>query len=264
MRKFYSFLVSLLFLFPAIAFSQSPGLIVRPLPAVTTTLNPDGNGYSSQTGAGFTTDDIAQSEIPYKIVPPAITEPTGDLATGPSGGFTDIVKTVDNSGFYVYSDGTNIFFRLRIGGIISGSKGYSVLIDTDNKMGNSGSYADPNYVAPTNTSNGNPGFEYEVVLQTNFQIAVYSVDGSANPGSPAIYSLNTNSQISVALSTDGNNPDYFYDWFVPLSAIGNPSSIRMAATTVTSPNSALQGSRSDIYGIDEHCRHRQQRNRSRC
>lgn len=119
-------------------------------------------------------------------------------------------------------------------------------------MGNTGANADPNYVAPTNTSNGNPGFEYEVVFETNFQVAVFSVDGTASPGSPtATYSLNTNSQISVALSTDSNTPDYFYDWYVPLSAIGSPSSIRMVATTVTSPNSALQGSRSDIYGIDD-------------
>ena len=66
-----------------------------------------------------------------RVVPPAVTEPTGDLATGPSGGFTDIVKTVDNSGFYTHSNGTNLYFRLRIGGIISGSKGYSILIDTD-------------------------------------------------------------------------------------------------------------------------------------
>ncbi|HZF64022.1 MAG TPA: hypothetical protein VEZ55_06055, partial [Chitinophagaceae bacterium] len=232
--------------------AQSPGLIVRPAMGGTiTVLNPNGNAYSSADVTGFTTDDIAQSEIAYKIVPPAITEPTGDLATGPSGGFTDIVKTVDNSGFYVYSDGVNILFRLRIGGIISGSKGYSVLIDTDGKMGNSGPNADPNYIAPTNTSNGNPGFEYEVVLQTNFQVAVYNVDGNPNPGTPVTFSLSTHSQISVALSKDGGNPDYFYDWYVPLSAIGSPSSIRMAATTVTSPNSALQGSRSDIYGIDD-------------
>lgn len=201
---------------------------------------------------GFTTNDITQSEVPFKVVPPAVTEPTGDIATGPSGGFTDIVKTVDGSGFYVYSDGTNLFLRLRIGGIISGSKAYSVMVDTDGKIGNSGTGADPNYVAPTNTSNGNPGFEYEIVLQTNFQVAVYNVDGSSNPGSPVnTYSLSTNSQISAALSTDGNNADYFYDWYVPLSAIGSPSSFRLAATTVTSPNSAFQGSRSDIYGIDD-------------
>lgn len=141
---------------------------------------------------------------------------------------------------------------MRIGSIISGSKGYSALIDTDGKMGNSAPYADPNYLAPTNTGNGNPGFEYEVVLQTNFQVAVYNVNGSANPGSPvATYALNTNSQISMALTKDGNNPDYFYDWYVPLSVIGSPASFRVTATTVTSPNSALQGTRSDIYGIND-------------
>jgi hypothetical protein len=142
--------------------------------------------------------------------------------------------------------------RLRIGNIISGSKGYSILLDTDGKIGNSGPYADPNYVAATNTSNGNPGFEYEVVFETNFNVVVFNVDGVTNGGSPvATYSLNTNSQISVALSNDSGTPDYFYDFFVPLSALGSPSSFRMVATTVTSPTSALQGSRSDIYGLDD-------------
>jgi hypothetical protein len=233
--------------------AQSPGQIVRPAGGTgVTVLNPDGNGYSSANTAGFTTSDIAQSEILYKVVPPSVTEPTGDIATGPAGGFTDIVKTVDNSGFYTYSDGVNLLFRLRIGNIISGSKGYSIVLDTDGRMGNSGPSADPDYVAATNTANGNPGFEYEVVLQTNFQVAVYQINGTTSPGAPvATYPLNTHSQISMALSTDGNNPDYFYDWYVPLSAIGSPPSFRMAATTVTSPSSALQGSRSDVYGIDD-------------
>jgi len=234
--------------------AQSPGIIVRPAGGpYSTLLDPDQNGFSSKTNAGFTTADVgaAYSEIPYKIVPPAITEPTGDLATGPSGGFTDIVKTVDGSGFYVYNDGTNIYFRLRIGGIISGSKGYSVLLDTDGKMGSSGANADPNFIAATNTSNGNPGFEYEVVLRTGFNVSVYNVDGTSSPALVTTYPLSTNSQISVALSTDGSNPDYFYEFTVPLSAIGTPTSLRMAATTVTSPSSALQGSRSDIYGIDD-------------
>ncbi|MFT3934169.1 MAG: T9SS type A sorting domain-containing protein [Chitinophagaceae bacterium] len=239
-------------LFHIVLFAQSPGLIVRPAGGNgVTALNPNGDGYTSATTGGFTTDDIAQSEIAFKVVPAAITEPTGDLLTGPSGGFTDIVKRVDGSGFYLYKDASNIYFRLRIGGIISGSKGYSVLIDTDNKMGGSGPYANPNYVAPSGNSPGNPGFEYEVVLQTNFQVAVYSIDGSASPGTPVTYSLATNSQISVALSTDGNNPDYFYDWYVPLTAIGSPAAIKTAVTTVTSPNSSLQGTRSDIYGIPD-------------
>ena len=253
MKTLHRLILSLLLLiFIANAKAQSPGLIVRPPGGNgVTALNPNGDGYSSQTTAGFNSDDIAQSELAYKVVPAAITEPTGDLATGPSGGFTDIVTRVDGSGFYLFKDATNIFFRLRIGGIISGSKGYSVLIDTDGKMGGDGPAADPNYVGPAGNSPGNPGFEFEVVFQSNFQVAVYSIDGTATPGAPVTYSLATNTQISVALSTDGNNPDYFYDWFVPLSAIGNPSSIRLATTTVTSPNSALQGSRSDIYGIND-------------
>lgn len=238
-----------LLFFSYTALAQSPGIIIRPAGGNgITALNPDGNAYSSSGVTGFLLDDILESEIPFKIVPPAINEPTGDLATGPSGGFTDIVQRVDGSGFYLYKNATNIFFRMRIGNVISGSKGYSVLIDTDGKMG----ISDPNYVAPSGSSPGNPGFEYEVVLQTNFQVAVYSIDGTATPGSPvATYPLASNSQISVALSTDGNNPDFFYDWYVPLSAIGNPSSVRLAVTTVTSPSSALQGSRSDIYGIDD-------------
>lgn len=253
MRNLRILLLALLaFCYQNLALAQSPGLIVRPAGGNgVSVLNPNGDAYSSATSSGFSTDDIAQSEIGYKVVPAAMQEPTGDLSTGPSGGYTDIVTRVDGSGFYLYKNATNIFFRLRIGGIISGSKAYTVLIDTDGKMGNSGASADPNYVAPAGSSPGNPGFEYEVSLQTNFQVAVYSIDGTATPGTPTTYNINSNSQISVALSTDGNNPDYFYDWFVPLSAIGNPSSIRVVATTVSSPNSALQGTRSDIYGIND-------------
>jgi hypothetical protein len=249
---FTTILLSALLFCTSSIFGQSPGLIVRPANGIgVTALNPNGDAYSSATTAGFTTNDITQSEIPFKVVPAAITEPTGDLATGSSGGFTDIVTGTTGSGFYMYKDATNIYFRLRIGGIVAGAKGYSVLIDTDAKMGATGPYADPNYVAPSGNGMGNPGFEYEVELQSNSQVAVYSIDGSASPGTPATYSLNSNSQVSVALSTDGNNPDYFYDWFVPLSAIGNPSAIRLVCTTVSSGSSALQGSRSDIYGIND-------------
>lgn len=234
--------------------AQSPGIVVRPAGGpYSTILDPNQDGFTSKTSAGFTTSDIgaAYSEIPYKIVPPAITEPVGDLTTGASGGFTDIVPTVDGSAFYVFNDGTNLLFRLRIGSVSSGAKGYSVLLDTDGKMGNSGPYADPNYIAPTGNSNGNPGFEYEVVLRTGFDVSVYNVDGSTTPTLVATYPLSSNSLISVALSTNSGNPDYFYDFAVPITAIGSPSSFRMVATTVSSPSSALKGSRSDIYGVDD-------------
>jgi len=237
-------------------FAQTPGLVVRPAggkgPAV---LNPNQDFYTSATTAGFTTNDITQSEILYKIIKPIMAEPTGDLATGPTGGYSDIVKTVDNSGCYIFNDGTNLLFRLRIGGIVSGAKAYNILIDTDNKLGASGPGADPNYVAPTNSGNGNPGFELEVALETGSsgRVAIYNVDGIINPTASTTYSLTTNQLISVALSRESGDADYFYDFFVPISALGISAStpIRIVISTNTNPGSAFQGTRSDIYGIDD-------------
>jgi hypothetical protein len=232
--------------------AQTAGIIVRPAgtggPIV---LDPNGNGFTSVTTSGFGNSDITNSEITYKTVPPLLSEPTGDLLRGPSGKFSDIVKTLDGSGFYLFNDGNNLLCRLRIGGIVSGSKGYSILIDTDQKFGPSGPDADPNYQAATTGLNGNPGFELEIVYETNFRIALYNVDGTSTPVLITSYSLNTNSQISVAATNDGGNPDYFYDFYVPFSALGITAStpIRVTATTVMSPQAAVGGPKSDIYGL---------------
>ena len=232
--------------------AQTPGIIVRPAgtagPAV---LDPNLNGYTSIATSGFGNNDISNSEIPYKVIAPLVAEPTGDLLRGPSGKFSDIVKTFDGSGFYLFTNGTNLLCRLRIGGIVSGSKGYSILLDTDQKFGPSGPSADPNFQAATNGNNGNPGFEYEVVLETNFRIAIYNVDGTSTPLFVASYSLATNSQISVAATTDGGDPDYFYDFHVPYTAMGITSTtpIRAIATTVMSPGPAIGGPKSDVYGL---------------
>lgn len=232
--------------------AQTPGIIVRPAgtsgPAV---LDPNLNGYTSIATTGFGSSDITNSEIPYKTIAPLVAEPTGDLLRGPSGKFSDIVRTFDGSGFYLFTNGTNLLCRLRIGGIVSGSKGYSILLDTDQKFGPSGSSADPNFQAATNGNNGNPGFEFEVVLETNFRIAIYNVDGTSTPILVNSYSLTTNSQISVAATTDGGDPDYFYDFYVPYTAMGINSTtpIRAIATTVMSPGPAIGGPKSDIYGL---------------
>ncbi|MEJ8841258.1 T9SS type A sorting domain-containing protein [Lacibacter sp. H375] len=236
--------------------AQSPGLIVRPAGAAgPLVLNPNQDFFTSATSAGFITSDITQSEILYKIIKPVMIEPTGDLATGPDGGYSDIVKTVDNSGCYIYNDGTNLLFRLRIGSIVSGAKAYNILIDTDLKIGASGSSADPNYIAATNSGNGNPGFELEVALETgtNGRVAIYNVDGIINPTASNTYSLATNQLISVALSRESGNADYFYDFYVPMSALGITAStpIRMVISTNTNPGSAFQGTRSDIYGLND-------------
>ena len=250
--KKYAIAFSIFIFFTGILHAQLPGIIVRPAgsagPAI---LDTNINGFTSKLTTGFAGNDITNSELSYKMVAPIIPEPTGDLLRGPSGSFSDIVKTFDGSGFYLFSDGTNLLCRLRIGGIVSGSKGYSILLDTDQKFGPSGPNADPNYQAATNGNNGNPGFEYEVVFETNFRIAIYNVDGTSTPVFVISYLLTTNSQISVASTTDGGNPDFFYDFYVPYSAMGltSSSSIRATATTVMSPGPAIGGPKSDIYGL---------------
>ena len=115
--------------------------------------------------------------------------------------------------------GTNIMFRFRTGGYSTGSKGYSVLIDTDLKIGNTGFYADPNYVPQSASRSGNPGFELEIVYEGNKRIAIYNVDGTVNGTLIASYALNTNSQVSVALTKTSGNADYFTDFGVPVSRV---------------------------------------------
>ena len=260
MRKFYSFLFAA-FIISHAALSQSPGYITSPAGGNgATPLNPDGNAFTSATTSGFTTNDITQSEIPYKIIKPFITEPTGDLLRGPATRYSDIVRNVDSSGFYVYSDGTNLMFRIRIGNFVSGSKGYSALIDADSKFGGSGPNADTNFKARTTGSNGNPGFEYEVVLESNFDVAIYDIEGWDGVGPKTAihtYGITTNSQISVALSTVSGDPDYFYDFYVPIAGFNGSipitatTPLRMVATTVMAPQGAVGGPKSDIYGLTD-------------
>src|SRR5215217_8788728 len=104
-----TWIVSLsIFLFANLSLAQSPGIIVRPAGGIgTNAINPNGDGFTSLNSSGFGTDDIANSETPYKIVLPTFSEPTGDLLRGPSGLYSDIVRTFDGSGFYLYNDGTN-------------------------------------------------------------------------------------------------------------------------------------------------------------
>ena len=92
----------LLLLFIGSTFGQSPGIIIRPAAgAGITPLNPNGDAFSSKNDSGFVYSDITQSEVPYKIVPPAFLEPTSDLLRGPAQMYSDLVRQVDGSGFYI-------------------------------------------------------------------------------------------------------------------------------------------------------------------
>jgi hypothetical protein len=241
--------------------AQSSGYINRPatVSAGRTILDPNSDTYTSKTTAGFANDDVGNSEIPFRSMPSFTKEPYGDLRRGPDHRYSDFVPDVNNLGYYTYFNGAQLLFRFRMGSVMSGSKGYSVLVDTDNKFGNSGPDADPTYQAETTGVNGNPGFEIEIVLETNFRIAIYNVDG---PGAPTPIKTYTNwqdmSQVSVAGTSDNGDPDFFIDFYIPFSDLQaapfnltTSSALRMCATTVMAPKPAMGGPKSDIYGMND-------------
>ncbi|MFT5861129.1 MAG: hypothetical protein ACI865_003248, partial [Flavobacteriaceae bacterium] len=237
--------------------AQSPGLIYYPAGGNgVTPLNPNGDAWSSTAFSGYSSNDLLESEILYQPLPVPYKEEASDITVTTNCGFSDIVgSSFSESGVYMYSDGTNLLFRFRQGGTVNTSKGYSILIDTDMKFGCCGANADPNYVANTTVANGNPGFEIEIVLETNFQVAMYNVDGIDNPAIPVrTYPIGTNHQRSVALTNNCDDPDFFHDFYVVLAdlysdyGITSSTPLRYAATTVMAPKPALGGPLSDING----------------
>ena len=144
-------------LFGYFSSAQTTGLIYKPAVGGQSVLDPNLDGYISETDQGFVVDDETESEIPYVPLPVFGTgEPTSDNSAGPSCGFVDLVRSDEDETIYTYSDGTNLFFRFRLGGTAENSKGYTILVDSDELFGNG---SDPHYVS------GNPGFEYEITLR---------------------------------------------------------------------------------------------------
>ncbi|MCC9166323.1 T9SS type A sorting domain-containing protein [Pontibacter harenae] len=252
-------IVFLLFL-ASIAQAQTPGLIYKPATnGGNAVLDPNKDGYVSNTTAGFSgTNDEGKdfSEIPYKAFPSMINEPLADLRTGASGGHTDLATSsytgTTGSPLAAHFDGTNMLFRVRLGGQSSASKGYTVLIDSDGKFSGTGI---------------NPGFEYEVLLATNFDVRVIKHDYNAttNVDTETILfsgSASQYSQKAIAATTGGGDPDYFYDFYVPMSAFNGGITatmpLRMSGITVTSAKSGISGVASDVgdakdddYGNDK-------------
>jgi hypothetical protein len=248
-----SILTAVFILMAVVSYGQTPGLIFKTAGTGASVLDPNGDGYTSFTTGGFTTNDQTQSEIPFKpIIVPAV-EPTADPGPGPDRAFNDIVDSGSEDPVLTYYDGTNLLFRFRLGGAAPNSKGYSILIDSDQKFGFSGSNADANAVL------GNPGFEMEIVLRTNFDVSFYSVDGTTTPVLKASYSYTNYAQKSMALTMNCGDADYFYDFFIPFSAITTyfPSittstPLRMVAVTSMNPAAAIGNNAvSDVGGIDD-------------
>ncbi len=235
--------------------AQTKGFIYKPATtAGALVMDPNSDGYTSATLAGFLTNDRGESEIPYKALPVLMLEPNSDLRTGPGCGFSDFADNgLQESTYTLLDNNNNLMFRFRLGGTAKNSKGYSILIDTDQKFGNSGPNADPTFTA------SNPGFEIEICLATNFGVRLYNVDaGGSNPSVLVELPYAQYCQKSVAFTTNCSDPDYFYDFYIPFSvitsyfpSINTSTPLRMVANTVIAPQSAIQGPISDIGGFDD-------------
>lgn len=247
------------------AWAQTKGLIVKAASAATPgagrfVLDPDGDGYVSKTTnglqRGFQSNDLSESEIPYRPLPVPAAEPMNDLLRGPNGGFSDFADmagTVYPVSSYL-SPANNLMFRFRLGGIAPNSKGYSILVDADGKFGFSGANADPE------ASADNPGFEFEIMLATNFAVRIYDINNNTGAatqkGTDADLPYSVYAQKAIAYTTNSGNADYFYDFYLPFSKITQyfptvttATSLRMVANTIMAPQSAIKGPVSDISGV---------------
>ncbi|MBC5992506.1 T9SS type A sorting domain-containing protein [Pontibacter cellulosilyticus] len=236
--------------------AQTPGLIFKPAAnGGNKILDPNGDGYVSKAATGFTgTNDETtnNSEIPYRPFPTMATEVVGDLVTGTSGGHTDLVPSQSSGGtgspIAAYYDGKNLMFRVRLGKQSTASKGYSIMIDSNNLFGNLVSGTTP-------SSTPNPGFEYEIVLAANFDVSLYDHRNQPNGGSK-IWTGSTDQyfQKSIAASKASGDDDYFYDFYLPLTAFAGgitaDTRLRMTGITITSAQSGITGTVSDVGGVN--------------
>ena len=231
-------------------YGQTTGFIFEP--ASGSVMDPNGDGYTSLTPFGFSGDGDDSDEFEIAMYPlPSIGtgEALSDVRSGPDCGFTDLSIDPSGSATYTTIDASgNLIFRFRLSDFRPNAKGYTVFIDTDGLLGSD----DPNSTAE------NPGFEIAVVLRSKSDVFIADIDGADNCGSITnTYSLSTNHQKSVAGIESCGNPDYFYDYYVPFSdltanfGITTSTGLRMVSTTNTSNSCALEGSVSDIGGVDD-------------
>ncbi|NEM99037.1 hypothetical protein [Pontibacter burrus] len=131
MKKLYLLTVFLVCCY--FSYGQTKGLIYKPASTAEgrAILDPNKDGYTSKTTAGFKSNDRGngESEIGYKAIPILDNEPIQDPLRGPGCGFTDMVDSGVGDPVMFYFDGVNFLVRFRLNKSSPNSKGYSVLID---------------------------------------------------------------------------------------------------------------------------------------
>jgi len=234
---------------------KSRGRIITPASPTQNPLDPNGDGfiYKTQVPAGFSNDGYYVDEFEFKMfgIPKLEGDVEGDNQTGPKCGITDVIP--DSKGYSVYAlkdANNNLIFRFRLGDNASSIESWHILLDIDGLFGIG---KDPN------ANDDNPGFEVDITLIKKQKpgIIISNIDGKKNCPAPfRKYPLSTNFQIAVADMVTCGNPDYFYDFFVPFSDIAaefgitSNTGLRYAASTSSSATCSMEGSVSDIAGVD--------------
>ena len=260
--------------------SPDPGEIIDGSNSI---LNPDGGTFMSNLSGDVTwtvTDNefsqfetvtaIGGANVPWRILENAGTEPNGvedpnDTQSGGSCGNTDIVTDSDGGFDYAYyaiidPDGTAdngdeiLALALRISDEVSGAFSFSFLLDAGNDIG-----SDANEVC------GNPGFEYEIQIESNGnKVNLINIDGCAgesdcdapNGGDAEICAPCNSGALQVAASSSacsgGSLQPVFWMAHIPFSSLTGVDAtddFRLAVATTTSPNSVIyKGTNVADYG----------------
>lgn len=237
-----------LFLLPSFLLAQSGNIIE----AGDQVLDPNQDGFTSITNAGYLGDGYDVDEFEIKMFGIPIFgdgEALKDVQAGQPCGVSDLA--LDTAGYALYAGfdtNENLIFRFRVAGDKPSVQSYSVMIDTDQLMGND----DPN------SSSINPGFEIEVTLIHRFGVYIYDIDGIDSCPTPLVsYDVDTHQQKSISSLQSCDNADVFIDFYVPFSDLENffgitpTTDIRFAGVTNISATCALDGKISDIGGVDD-------------
>ena len=228
------------------------GSIIQP--ATSPVLDPNQDGYISETNAGFSNDGYYPDEFEIQMFGIPVLddgEALNDTQVGPACGTTDLTNDSEGHAAYAGLDANNnLIFRLRLADEHPSVESYTVLIDTDGKIGPS----DPN------ATGINPGFEIDITLIDNSSkgINVYDIDGIESCPTPLLnYGHGSNFQVSIGDLASCGDEDYFYDFFVPFDdlattfGISLSSKIQFAVVTNISGTCAMAGTISDIGGVDD-------------
>ncbi len=222
--------------------------------ATTSVMDPNQDGFVSISNLGFSNDGYNVDEFELKMFGIPIVgdgDVLGDNQAGANCGITDI--TVDNKGYGVYGvidNANNLIFRFRLGTNNPSVEAYTILIDTDGKMGPD----DPN------STPENPGFEIDITLikNSNKGVYIFDIDGiDSCPTALRNYGFDSHFQIATADVVSCSNPDFFYDYYVPFSdlntlfGITKDTELRFAAVTNVSATCAMGGKISDVGGVDD-------------